>query len=144
MAKALDPAFFAIVGRQLLIDLDFVPAERKQYWRLYHGTPALAVATELCRTHPIQMTALRERIQSTPKPKAKAVARSPRAAANTAARPDPRPRASVRVAYSASQLTPQEAREMDVAMGVTSMSDGQTYVQGNVLSFGSPALEGPQ
>lgn len=70
MGKPLDPAFFAVVGRQLLIGLDFVPADRKAFWTAYWGTPALAIATELCRTHPEQMAALRDRIEGKPQPKA--------------------------------------------------------------------------
>lgn len=79
MAKALNPATFAVVGRDLLIGLEWVPAERKAYWKGYWRTSALAIATELCETHPVQMAALRDKIEARPTPKPTAAA--PRAAA---------------------------------------------------------------
>lgn len=74
MSKPLNPALFAVVGRDLLIGLEWAPAERKAYWRSYWATSALAIATELCKTHPIQMSALRDKIETRPAPKPAAVA----------------------------------------------------------------------
>lgn len=80
MAKPLNPAFFAVVDRALLIGLDFAPASRKAFWKSNPGISALAIATELCREQPAQMIALRDRIQAKPQRAAAHVAAVPRAA----------------------------------------------------------------